>query len=36
MKMHYWGVIIVVLLVGYLIGSKMPSTGQALLAKVGL
>jgi hypothetical protein len=36
MKMHYWGVIIVVLLLGYLAGSKFPATGQSLLGKVGL
>lgn len=34
MKSH-WVMLAVVLLVGYLIGVKFPSTGQALLSKVG-
>jgi hypothetical protein len=36
MKMPHWGIIIAVLLVGYLVGVKFPSTGQSLLSKVGV
>jgi hypothetical protein len=35
MKMSHWGVFIAVLIVGYLIGVKFPSTGQSLLGKIG-
>lgn len=34
--MHKWGMIIAILIVGYLVGVKFPSTGQALLSKVGM
>lgn len=36
MKMPHWGIILGVLLVGYLIGAKWPSTGTSLLSKVGV
>lgn len=36
MKTWHWGTIIVVLIIGYLVGVKFPSTGTALLGKVGL
>lgn len=35
MKSWHWGTIIVVLIIGYLIGVKFPSTGQSLLGKIG-
>lgn len=31
-----WGMIVVLLIVGYLVGVKFPATGQSLLGKVGL
>jgi hypothetical protein len=35
MKLSHIGVLVVVLVVGYLLGVKFPSTGAALLGKVG-
>jgi hypothetical protein len=34
--MKGWLMIVVVLIIGYLVGVKFPSTGNALLSKVGL
>jgi hypothetical protein len=36
MKMGHWFTIVVVLLIGYLVGVKFPSTGQSLLGKIGM
>jgi hypothetical protein len=33
---HGWITLAVVLLIGYLVGVKFPSTGQSLLSKVGM
>lgn len=35
MQNKHWGMIVVVLIIGYLIGAKWPSTGVSLLSKVG-
>jgi len=34
-KVH-WGMVVLVLIIGYLIGVKFPATGHALLSKVGM
>jgi len=36
MKSWHWGTIIIVLIIGYLVGVKFPSTGASLLSKVGM
>ena len=35
MKLSHIGILVVVLVVGYLLGVKFPSTGTALLGKIG-
>lgn len=36
MQNKHWGMLIIVLLIGYFVGVKFPSTGSSLLAKVGV
>lgn len=36
MQNKHWGMLIVILLIGYIVGVKFPSTGQSLLSKVGM
>lgn len=36
MGMKHWLTIVVILVAGYLLGVKFPSTGKALLGKIGM